>query len=291
MPSFDNKKQLRFIITLGTEKFGSSNDNQIILQGFRAGVDIDKAGGVQMGTMRARIYGVKQDDMNSITTLQWRPQYRIFNTVDVYAIDGEVETLVFSGNIVNAWGDYQNPPDVFLHIQAQAAFKNQVSATTPLSIKGGIDVAIVMQRIAGEMGLAFENNNVHVMLNDVYVSNTLLEQARDLARAANFRLHIDDKILAITNIYEPRQGDIPRIASDTGLVGYPTFDGVGVNFRTLFNPAIRFGGAISLETSNKHANGQWIVTSISHSLESERPDGPWYSQVRGTAGNIAVVSR
>lgn len=44
--SFENKKALRFVITLGTGKFGSSNNDQIILQGFRASVDIDKAGGV-----------------------------------------------------------------------------------------------------------------------------------------------------------------------------------------------------------------------------------------------------
>jgi hypothetical protein len=62
--SFQNKKALRFIITLGTGKFGSSNNNQITLQGFRATVDIDKAGGTQMGTLKAQIFGVSQSDMN-----------------------------------------------------------------------------------------------------------------------------------------------------------------------------------------------------------------------------------
>ncbi len=289
MPSFSDKKQLRFVITLGTGKFGSSNNDQIILQGFRAVVDIDKAGGMMMGTLKARIYGVRQQDMNSVTTLQWKPQERIKNTVEVYAIDGTSETLVFAGNIVNAWGDYQSMPDVFLNIQAQAAFFNQIEAVRPLSIKGGIDVAIVMARIARDMGLTFENNNVHVILTDVYVANTLTEQAKILAQAANFRLHIDDKTLAITNIYAPRAGIIPRIAADTGLVGYPTFDGVGINFRTLFNPSIQFGGAVQLDTDVAQAAGQWVVTSIGHHLESEKPGGSWFSQVRGTAGNLAIV--
>ena len=102
MPSFSDKKQLRFVITLGTGKFGSSNNDQIILQGFRAIADIDKAGGMMMGTLRAKIYGVKQADMNSVTTLQWKPGSRIANTIEVYAIDGAAETLVFAGNIVNA---------------------------------------------------------------------------------------------------------------------------------------------------------------------------------------------
>ena len=153
-----------------------------------------------MGTLRAKIYGVKQEDMNSVTTLQWKPGSRIANTVEVFAIDGAAETLVFAGNIVNAWGDYQSMPDVFLHIQAQACFFNGLQAVQPLSIKGGVDVAVVMARIAKDMGLVFENNNVSVMLTDVYVANTLKEQALELARAANFSLYIDDKVLAITNL-------------------------------------------------------------------------------------------
>jgi len=107
-PHKPNKKQLKIVVTLGTKKFGSSDHDQIILQGFRASVSIDKAGGVQMGTLRAKIYGVKQQDMNSITTLQWKPGTMIPNTVEVFAIDGTATpSRVFAGNIVNAWADYQ----------------------------------------------------------------------------------------------------------------------------------------------------------------------------------------
>lgn len=289
MPSFENKKALRFVITLGTGKFGSSNNDTITLQGFRATADIDKAGGMMMGTLRAKIYGVKQVDMNSITTLMWKPGTRIANTVEVYAIDGAAETLVFAGNIINAWGDYQNMPDVYLHIQAQACYFNGLQAVRPLSIKGGIDVAVVMARIAKDMGLVFENNNVSVMLTDVYVANTLKEQALELARAANFSLYIDDKILAITNKYAPRKGLIPEISPASGLVGYPTFDGVGVNFKTLFNPAVTFGGSIKLVTDLPQAAGEWIVTSVAHRLESEKPGGAWFSNVRGNQSGLAVI--
>ena len=289
MPSFDSKKQLRFVVTLGTGKFGSSNNDVVTLQGFRATADIDKAGGMMMGTLRAKIYGVQQADMNSVTTLMWKPGTRIANTVEVFAIDGAVETLVFAGNIVNAWGDYQSMPDVFLHIQAQACFFNGLQAVQPLSIKGGIDVAVVMARIAKDMGLGFENNNVSVMLTDVYVANTLKEQALELARAANLSLYIDDKVLAITNKYAPREGMIPEISAQSGLVGYPTFDGIGVNFQTLFNPAITFGGSIKLKTDVKAAEGDWIVTSVAHRLESEKPGGAWFSTVRGNVNGLAVL--
>lgn len=289
MPSFSNKKQLRFVITLGTGKFGSSNNDTVTLQGFRAIADIDKAGGMMMGTLKAKIYGVKQADMNSITTLQWKPQTWIPNTVEVFAIDGTAETLIFAGNIVNAWADYQGMPDVFLHIQAQAAFFNALKAIPPRSFKGPIDTPSVMAQIAADLGYTFENNGVTTQLTDLYLPNTGLEQAKDLARAAGCDLYLDDKVLAITPPNVPRKALIPVISPTSGLVGYPTFDGVGVNFQALFNPGVTFGGSIKLETDVQQAAGEWIVTSVAHRLESEKPGGAWYSTIRGNANGLAVT--
>lgn len=283
-----NKKRLKFIITLGTGKFGASNNDQVTLEGYRATVDIDKAGGMMMGTLRAGIYGVTQDDMNSITTLQWKPQEIIPNTVEVYAIDGDTETLVFAGNIVNAWGDYQTMPDVYLRLQAQSAFVNQLKPVPPRSFQGSIDVASVMSQIARDLGYNFENNGVSVSLTDVYLPNTGLEQAKDLAHAANIDLYLDDKTLAITPANSPRGDMIPEISAESGLIGYPTFDGIGVNFKTLFNPSVTFGGRIKLVTDIKQAKGEWIVTSIGHRLESEKPGGAWLSNVRGNANGLAI---
>lgn len=289
MPSFSNKKELRFIITLGSGVFGSSKSNQVTLQGFRAMVDIDKAGGMMMGTLKAKIYGVRQADMNSITTLQWKPRTWIPNTVEVFAIDGDAETLIFAGNIVNAWADYQGMPDVFLQIQAQSAFFNALKAVPPRSFKGSIDVASVMSQLAISMGYAFENNGVNTQLTDIYLPNTGLEQAKDLAKAAGCDLYLDDKVLAITPPNVPRKSLIPTISSSSGLIGYPTFDGVGVNFRAIFNPGVTFGGSIKLETDVQQAAGQWIVTSIAYKLESESPGGSWFSTIRGNANGLAVT--
>lgn len=288
--SYTNQKELKFVITLGTGKFGSSNNNQITLEGLRASAFVDKAGGMMMGTLRARVYGVLQQDMNSITTLQWKTGLLIQNTVQVYAIDGGTETLVFAGNIINAWGNYDAMPDVFLEIQAQSAYFAGLQSAAPISIKGGIDVAVVMARIAAGMGLSFENNNVSVILTDVYVANTLKEQALELSRMCNFSLYIDDTVLAITNRYAPRAGLIPVISAQTGLRGYPTFDGVGVNFQTYYNSAVAFGGSIKLVTDILQAAGTWIVTSVGHNLESQKPGGAWFSRIRGNANGLAITN-
>lgn len=286
-----SSKQLKFVITMGTARFDDKGTDRVTLIGYRAVADIDKAGGMMMSTLRAKIYGVKQADMNTITTLQWKPETKIANVVEVFAVDGGVETLVFAGNIVNAWGDYQSMPDVYLHIQAQAAYFSQLFSSKPRSFKGSIDVGKVMGQIAQDMGLVFENNGVSVQLSDVYLANTGLEQAKELAKMAGCNFYIDDKVLAITPLHGPRIGPIPDISAESGLVGYPTFDGVGVVFQTLFNPAITFGGRVKLTTDLTQAAGEWIVTCVSYRLESEKPDGAWFATVRGNANGLAVISR
>lgn len=294
MGSFDNPKELRFVITLGAgATFRSTTNNQITLEGFRASVTIDKGGGQMMGTLRAQVYGVSQSDMNSVTTLLWQPiatapSQQITNQVQVYAIDGAQETLVFSGWIVQAWGNYQSMPDVFLEIQANSATKGMLTPVAPRSFKGQIDVASVMSTIATSMGFTFENNGVTVTLASMYLCNTGMEQIKSLAQAANIWWVLDNTTLAIMPRNSPRGGLIPDISPQSGLVGYPTFDGVGVNFQTLFNPAIKFMGAFKLTTSIIRANSKWIATSVNHRLESEKPGGAWFSTIRGNA--LGIVS-
>lgn len=290
--SFQNKKALRFVITLGIGKFGSSSYNQITLEGLRATVNVNMAGGPSMANMTANIFGLSQSDMNAITTLQWKQDYVNPNTIVVSAIDGAQETTVFSGNIANAWGDYSSMPNVSLYVKSQAAFFNQLIPVQPRSFKGSIDVATVMSQLATAMGYGFENNGVNVQLADTYLAGTALDQMKAVARAANINAFIDtSNILVIIPANQSRGGMIPLVSPQTGLIGYPTFEGVGVigpgiNFQTVFNPAIKFWGKIKLVSSISNANKIWTVTHITHRLESEVIGGQWSSDVRGTDNGI-----
>lgn len=299
--SFDNLKDLMFVITLGTNQTTGqqntfdSGDNQITLQGFRSTVDIDKGGGAMFGTLRAQIWGVSQSDMNSITTLQYQALGLVAspNTVSVYTVDGLQQTLEFQGNIVMAWGNYQSQPDVFLQIQAQAAYFNQMNPIAPTSYNGPVDVATVISQLASQMGYTFENNGVSVQLSNPYFPGTGMDQVNSAARAAGIWLGIDNSILFITPPFTSRGGGtsiVPEISPQSGLIGYPSFDGAGVNFQILYNPAVKFMGLINLVTSIPRASGQWIATGVAHRLEANKPGGAWFSTIRGNFSGIAAPS-
>jgi len=282
MRSFDNKKQLKFVITLGTGDFDSKGDNQIILQGFRASADISLAGGIQMGELRAKIYGVKLSDMNAITTFTNKVGAINYTTIIVYAIDGLVESIVFGGNINVAFGNFQGMPDVYLEIQAQAAFLDVMKAVPPRSYQGDVDVASVMQEIAASMGKTLENTDVNMKLSNIYLCDTGMRQFQDLAQMADVDYVVEERVIAVMRRGTPRNGIVPLISAATGLVGYPVPNGVAVNARCLYNPAIRPLAMVKIETDVIRAAGYWKVNSMSHQLETEKPNGAWFTSFQCT---------
>lgn len=293
MPSFDNKKQLRFVITLGSDnlKFDDKGSDQIILQGYRASAHCENAGWVQMGELRAEIYGMSQSDMNTVTSYPIRMADALRNKIVVYAIDGQQESVVFAGNMIKAWPDYSRMPDVCLRIQAQAAYSAAITTVAPRSFKSPLNVADVMRQIATSMGCVFENSGVNITLADDYLANTDLEQARYLARTAGIELNIEHNVLSIWPKGSYRNALIPLISVDTGLVGYPSFDGTFLRFDTLYNPTLITGGLVKVESDNANAKGQWQVLKMAHHLESEKPGGAWFSSVIGVSLNYYVQNR
>lgn len=289
--SFENKKDLRFVITLANQgaSFASSDGksyNTITLEGLRSVVHIENAGGAMMGTLKAQVFGVTENDMNTLTSTLWdnlivspTETSFTFNTIQVFAIDGDQETLVYNGDILNCWGVYSSMPDAYLYIDAQIGYSALVQPASPLSIASDTTVDTVMKQLATSMGYQFENNGVNATVSKgSYFGNTLMEQARSLMQAYRFWMYIDStkpNTLAISPYGKARSVIAPTISAETGMEGYPVFNSTGVNFETLFNPAITFGGPIEMKSAIPKANGTWIVVSMAHQLSSQVIGGPW----------------
>lgn len=283
MLSFENKKGLRIIITLADGKTFANGKNVVTIEGFRSVLEVTLAGDMQLGSASIRVFGLSKSVMDSCTSLMWEDNRSIIqNTITVTAIDGTQESLCFSGNIVQAWGDYQAIPDVCLYVQATSLRLASTQAVPPVSYRGAMDVASAFQAIAYSAGKAFENNGVQSQLYDVYLPSTATEQMRELAKMANIDWGADGDIIWIAPKGAGRNGLIPLISKETGMIGYPTFDGVGVSARILYNPAVRQGGKIQIDSDVSRANGQWIVNSLSHSMAAEMPDGQWFTIIRAS---------
>ena len=307
--SFQNTKDLKFVFTLGSWMTpfvqNGKSYNSITLQGLRATVNIDNAGGAMMGNLSASIFGLPLEHINKLTSLQWKvptlaapgSTFSMY-TVQVYAIDGQQETLIFNGDVLNAWGDFSAMPQVSLLVQAVVGYSALVNPANPLSISANATVGTVMQQISQSMGFSFQGSSASgELLNQTvskgsYFGNTAMEQARSMQAAYRFWMYIDGTTnpptLAVVPWGRARQSSVavPFISPETGLIGYPLFNSSGVTFQCYYTPNMVFGGQVQISSSVAQANAVWTVVAMSHQLSSQVDGGPWGSTVQAVAGDF-----
>ena len=288
-PSF-TRKQIGVSIALGTGTFGESGATTVNLSGLRVSASIVKAGGAAMGNAQIRVFGMPLTLMNQLSTLGLLITQVRRNTVTVTAGDANGMSTVFTGTINNGWTDFQGAPETVFNIEAYAGSVEAVAPIAPSSFSGGTDVATIMAGLAKTMGLQFENSGVSVQLSNPYLPGTGRQQAESVAKAADINWIIDDGVLAIWPKNTARTGSNPTVSPSTGLVGYPTYDSMGVILKTLFNPAIKYGSSIQVQSSLTPACGTWSVYMLAHELESETPGGQWFTTMKAARPGTVPVA-
>lgn len=272
------KKLIDLTITLGSGEFGADLGDTVTITDSRIFADITNPGGDTMGAAQIRVFGLSQALMNQLTTIgQINRAIRVKNTVSLAAGDENGMQLVFFGVIVDAWADYNSSPDVAFTIMANAGVDIAVKPVGATSYKGSVTVDQVMSDLAGEAGLAYESFQINGSLFNPYFPGSTLNKIRACARAAQVEYTIDRGTLAVWSLGKSRDGDIPLVNPDSGLVGYPTLSSKGMTLRTIFNHNIRIGGDINVESSIPMASGTWHVFNLTHNLSSQVQGGPWFT--------------
>lgn len=274
------KKRLDLTIKLGAGTFGESLADTVTLTGLRMQAEILKPTGDTMGVMQLRVFGIEQSMMNRLTVIGLINQVKPKNTVLLAAGDENGMTTVFEGVIWEASADYNAAPDVALNIMATVGLDLSIKPAEASSYKGAANVASIMADLAKEAGLTLEDSGVDGVLSNPYFSGTTLAKIRSCAKAANINYHIDGGVLSIWPRGAARTiGGTPLIAPETGMVGYPSFSSKGMALRSIFNPAVSLGANVQVQSSIDMASGTFTVFNLSHSLSSEMPDGPWFTNI------------
>jgi hypothetical protein len=273
--------------------------NKLTVQGLRMSAVIKGAGIPAFPEASLRVYGLAQQDMNALAvvqTLVGKPQYTR-NILQIEADSGSGFTSVFTGQILQAGPDYSDLPNVNLYVQANSLGLDQLTPSPPSAYPGVANVADIVSRIASQMGVAFENDGVTGTLTGGYYSGTLADQLRTVCKDANIYYAIEPgtpNIVVISPAGVPRQNLTAFTLSPTsGLVDYPQVLGNGyINVRSVFNPAYRMNGPLIISgsdvvidptlptTLNSKADGSWIIGPLTHTLESQKPGGLWFTDMR-----------
>jgi hypothetical protein len=275
------QKLLSFTFALQSTTFANGTDT-LKLSGLRAEFSMLEAGGVSRTEVHIAIYGMTASQMNSLSTYGMPPSQNQNNSVSVEAGDTvNGLSLLFQGSIFAAWADYSSQPDVKFVIEAYMGGFLAVKPASALSFNGPAAAATIMGNIASQMGLGLENTGVTAQLTNSYFPGSLDDKRKACAQAANINSLVDTvrNVLAIWPKGQARGGQVLVVSPTTGLIGYPTFTIIGVEFNCLWNPNIVFGRKLQLQSSLKPACGLWIPSNVRTTLATEIPDGPWMMHV------------
>jgi hypothetical protein len=280
------RRSIAVTITLGEGRFGEELGETLKLTGFRVRAHIVVNGGDAQGQCHCVIYGLNMSTINKLTTVgTTHPQIKGRNTIQIdVGVEGETLHTIYIGSIIEAQGTFNEAPDVGLSIVALSAMRALVKPVAATSFKGEADVSQIMAGFAKDMDFAFSDGGVKVMLSNPYFNNTTLEKIRSCARAANINYSTEKGVLSIWPMGGNAVHEPITLSPDTGLVGYPVYSLIqGISVRSLFVPQANLGGMMTIKDSAlPMANGKWNIYNVVHTLESEVPNGQWFTDIAGS---------
>ena len=277
------KRVIELTFELGSGgTFTAAGDNVVTISGHRVSAQIEARASASTGVANIKVYGLAPSILNKLAALDGASATMKSNKVTVKAgNDGEALAIAFVGMIVLAQADMNGQPATCLNIMAYPGALPSATVIPPSSYPGSADAAVIMQTLAAQMGLAFENGGASKILSTPYFWGDARKQAADCARAAGFEWTIENGALAIWPKGGVRGGQIPLVSTDTGMIGYPSYvtmtDYSGLMVKTLFDPRLVNGGAVQVQSSLPYATGKWGVFDIRHDIESEVPGGQWFT--------------
>lgn len=209
-----------------------------------------------------RIYNLNADNRNQIR----RDQFDFYDVREVsfYAGYGDNLPLAFKGNINQAWSVRQGV-DFITQIESYDggfAYLNAVTSDQfPQNTQTQSIVTSLVKSLPGVkigaigtyQGSISRGQSVNGNTTDILIQQT------------NGGFFIDNGIANCLNDHECIEGSIPLITAKSGLLGTPVKENTYINFEMLFEPNLKIGQLIRLESQTaEHWNGDHKVILIKH---------------------------
>lgn len=262
---------------------GEATDQTYTFSDHRIRITVQQ-GGNQFGNAKVEIFGVLIDSMNQIARL-WleslTPQNTDRMSIDVW--DGKDFIPFFQGVITWSAVDASGMPQVKLIVEANAAMALMNMSASPYANAGPVQLEDALTSVAalGNFSLDYSESAPKYMLTDVRVTGAPMEQLGKLmAQFKDLTWFINLQRLIVRKVNAPFSADPVRIAADTGLQGFPVYSTSGLQFVTVFNPRLRPGVALDVQTPFDFVNRtQWVSAVLRHQLDVNTPGGRWDSAV------------
>lgn len=257
----------------------------ITFKDFAVSVSIDKSGCPAYPKASVVLKGLSLNTMERLTHLGFKSFSLKRNKINISAGQkGKTLSVVFKGEIVNAWADFNAAPSPTFKIEANCGLFPALIPQSPISVTGDQTVAGLIGQISNEIGYVLENNDVTASVRNCIINGDPVTKMRRLADAVGANLLFDDEkvVLIPKTASRKTQGTLPLINSSNGMIGYPTFSSNGISVSCFFRPELRIGANFKLESIVPRASGTWKIVSLKHELSANDPSGgAWKTSISG----------
>lgn len=243
-----------------------------------------RQGGKQFGNVTVQVFGVPLDTMNQIARL-WLEALTPQNT-DTLAInvwDGTGFVPFFNGTIAWSAVNAAGMPDVSLDIEANAALAGMNTTASPYANAGPVSLQDVLTQLSGLAGLTLDyaKSAAQYQMSQVRATGTPIEQiGQIMSQYPDLTWNVNLQRLIVRAALAPIDDDAIRIAGDTGMISYPVYSTSGLQVTTVFDPRIRPGLALDVQTKFDFVNRTtWVASVLAHSLDVNVPGGRWDTQL------------
>lgn len=254
--------------------------------GFATTVHIQKQGAPELPRANVQIFGLSEAKLAQLTLLSFDGLSLRPNRIQIMAGDSESGmSICFEGEITNSAPDFNAAPSPVLNIEAITAAYPKLLPQSPVSISGSQAVEDLMESLASEAGLTFRNEGISTSLSNCTINGDPISKMQWVSDTIGADLIFDDKEVILV----PRDGTrgqlltVTAINPQTGQIGYPSFDSMGIRCSCFFRPDLMVAGYCRIESSLPRASGVWKIYSVDHDLSANLPSGgPWTSTISGT---------
>lgn len=241
-------------------------------------------GGNQFGNAKVAVYGAPEDTMNKIARL-WLEVLSPSNTdtlsIDVW--DGSNFVPFFAGVITWSAINAGAAPQVALEIEANSAMIAMNTVVAPYAQDEAVSLQDALQQILDPTGLVVEfSDSVPVMnIERAHLVGTPMDQAAALMNYfPELTWYINLQRFLVRPVNGPLGSDPVPVNKSTGMIGYPTYSTSGVQLATIFDPRIRPGLALDIQTRYEFVNRtKWVAAVLQHNIEPNMPGGQWMTAI------------
>ena len=263
--------------------FTSPNDTPLVLKNLKCNAVITNPGGNNaFGQCQLQVFGMTLAQMNQYSSSGSKMVLVQNQSVTVIAGNqGGAMNKMFSGTLISSFIDTSNLPEVSFVCAAMSGYYNKAAPVKSNTYKGSQNAEDIIKALVGQLGdpWTFVNyeNKAHAVLQNQYVSGSVMDQICSVASNAKFPIKIENNVVTIWDNMGFADNVVIDVGPKTGLIGYPSYWETGFVVKSEFTATITNGRGINLTSDIPKANGLFPVIQSTHEISTLTPDGPWFT--------------